>query len=372
MMYVFAAVWTVDTKIDAKGRKENQLRNLSPRQRYATLERAVNDAWYGLLGERLDLGPVMLREGADWLYLFVAPEYTFAASDSAHAIPQMEKEQVVGCLKELSLRTPNLVLVPGTIAWKKPVVRTGAQVYKRGTMTPKQKGRDEKFFERIRSSYEAELKLVPHKLDQFIKGKIQQDESSRERFESGEYRKIMGESFAQEVVGTYDDRRLKMVANLEKAKELCSIARNTAYGFYKGKEVARYHKRGDYFEVLHSESDGGFVIYEPGGGPEGPGDRFQVENVRFGIEVCLDHQIGFLSQGKGEFPHIQIIMSAETPLVNEHTYVVDGGYIVHASSNWDFAGMSQKVSGHVAPMKMKYKSTSIGELRLATLPVEVA
>jgi hypothetical protein len=57
---------------------------------------------------RLSLETIVANDG-DWLYLFVAPEYYFAASDSAHAIPQDENEHLVGSLRALSMRHPTLV-----------------------------------------------------------------------------------------------------------------------------------------------------------------------------------------------------------------------------------------------------------------------
>jgi hypothetical protein len=49
-----------------------------------------------------------------------------------------------------------------------------------------------------------------------------------------------------------------------------------------------------------------------------------------------------LSQTGGWYPDVQIIMSADAPLVRDHGFVIDGGYIVHASSNPAYTGVSRK------------------------------
>jgi hypothetical protein len=166
-------------------------------------------------------------------------------------------------------------------------------------------------------------------------------------------------------------RSATMLKNLQTAQEKCFIARNTAYGFYGGKEVARYHKRGEYMEVFPSESDGGYVIYEPGGGPEGAGDRFVVEDVKFGIEVCIDHQLGFLSTSAGDVPDVHVIMSADTPLVTEHKLVADDGYVIHASSNPAYTGVWWHHNGKLAEVKTTNEDAAVGRLRYATLELQV-
>ena len=331
----------------------------------------VAEAWNRSFDARRSVRRELEALGADWLYLFVAPEYYFAASDSAHAIPQTQKDQIVGFLRALSSEHPTLVLVPGTIAWKKPVLRSGPKAYKKGTMIPKERGRYEKFLERITSARDAELDLVSHAVDRDVNERVARagtDLGAIRRIRT-DYRQIATQNLAGTVTDTYD-RRLRMGAKLKENADRCSIARNTAYGFYNGREVARYHKRSDYMEVFPSESDGGFVIYEPGGGPEGPGSHFEVESVRFGVEVCLDHQIGFLSQSGGWYPDIQIIMSADTPLVHEHSFTVEGGYVVHASSNPDYTGVSRKVNGLITPVATVDERTYLGELRYAVLQLE--
>jgi hypothetical protein len=363
--YLFTALWDVDTKIEHGGRTKNEVRHLDPMGRYRTLATVLQKAWRKMLGIQLDRGREILSSGADWLYLFVAPEYLFAASDKAHAVPQDTKETIVQSLMALSGHYPNLILVPGTIAWKKPVIRSKEKLYK--------KTRLEKYLERVQAAEKADIAAVHRDTDRKIKQRIAQNLEDKEqvtRLQSEEYRSMLLEAPLADVTRA-KQRYGTMVKNLETAKEKCFIARNTAYGFHRGREVARYHKRGEYMEVFKTESEDGYVIYEPGGGPEGAGDRFAVESVKFGIEVCLDHQLGFLSTSSGATPDVHIIMSADTPLVSEHKLVANGGYVVHASSNPDYTGVWRNYGGKLAEEKTIEEDAGVGRLRYATLELQI-
>jgi hypothetical protein len=318
-----------------------------------------------MLETRLSIGRKMIAIGADWLYLFVAPEYLFAASDAAHAVPQDTKVTIVQSLMALSGRYPNLLLVPGTIAWKKPVVRSKEKMYK--------KSRLEKYKERVEAAEKADIAAAERDFERKNRQRILDSAGDHERIaylQSSGYRQIMLEGPVGDAMRA-KQRSATMLENYQTAKEKCFIARNTAYGFYAGREVARYHKRGEYMEVFKDESDGGYVIYEPGGGPEGAGDRFEVENVKFGIEVCLDHQLGFLAASAGAIPDVHIIMSADTPLVSEHKMVADGGYVVHASSNPDYTGVWRNDSGELKQVATIDEDTTVGRLRYAKLELEI-
>ena len=370
---IYTALWNVDTKIAERGRPANALRNFTPMGRYNLLDYVVREAWLDMVERRMANFETMLAQHIDWLYLFVAPEYYFAASDSAHAIPQNAKQTIVGMLQVLSGRFSNLVLVPGTIAWKKPVLRRGPEVFQRNTTNLKERGRMEKFLERSKTAIDDHAALIPHAVDLWIADRVRDadgDRSEIRRLQGPDYRRVRTQILEDEL----DLRRQatsRMITNLQQQQDRCYIARNTAYAFRAGREVARYHKRGDYFEVFPSESDNGYVIYEPGGGPEGPGDRFTVESVKFGVEVCLDHQLGFLSQHGGYYPDVQVIMSAAAQFIPDHAFVTHGGYIVHASSESDNTAIYFNDRGRIRNVATTNVPTLVGELRYATLELEV-
>lgn len=374
-VYVWTALWNIDTKIDHRGRvrNENQLRGYTPLDRYNLLAGVVEEAWTAMARDLFDRADTI--GDSTFLFLFVAPEYYFSVSDRAHAMEQAEKDRIVGFLKALSSQYPSLVLVPGTIAWKKPLNRSEAQKYKKGTTIEKDESRMQKFMKRIDAAANTEIELAPNAASRMIADQIKRaggDHEAVARFSSMEYRQVITRQLVDAARDKQKATKTKMVTNVMENAARCSVARNTAYGFYEGKEVARYHKRGDYFEVLHTESDDGYVIYEPGGGPEGAGDRFHVQNVWFGVEVCLDHQMGFLSQTGGVRPDVHIIMSADIEFVKEHAFVPTGGYIVHASSNAACTSVYHNDNGVIKEVKTTSADTKVGNLHYTTLTFEVA
>jgi hypothetical protein len=69
--------------------------------------------------------------------LFVAPEYLLAAPSptGSHGIgtqrhmSEAEKEQRLQMLQEISRPCKGMIMIPGTIAWQKPFIRTGAKQF---------------------------------------------------------------------------------------------------------------------------------------------------------------------------------------------------------------------------------------------------
>jgi hypothetical protein len=370
--YIYTALWNIDTQISRGGRRVDPFAGLNTLGRYRLLHYVVNDAWTELYRRRVQDDDEIDQNNADWLYLFVAPEYYFAASDTAHAIPQAEKEAVVGFVRGLSGTQPTLVLCPGTIAWKKPLVRRGGYRYNSQTGQLKTTSRGDKLIARNQASGKAQKDLFQNRIESQIRQDIRNAPSPQMAtyYASAQHRESVRQAAVRQSMRPIYNAS-DMVRLREENPDRVQIARNTAYGFYEGREVARYHKRSDFFEVLESESDGGFVIFEPGGGPEGAGSRFEVEHVKFAIEVCLDHQIGFLSQEGGWYPHVQIIMSAAAQTIPEHAFIMDDGYIVHASSDADSTGFYRKRHGRLLRILPQPVPTISGDLYFERLDVTV-
>jgi hypothetical protein len=68
---------------------------------------------------------------------------------------------------------------------------------------------------------------------------------------------------------------------------------------------------------------------------------------------------------------VQIIVSADIQFIQDHSFVVDGGYIVHASSNRDCTAVYQNKRGRITAVDTTDEQTLVGELRYATLELEV-
>jgi hypothetical protein len=53
----------------------------------------------------------------------------------ARSLEQDEKDVIVAGLRKISADFPGIVIVPGSIAWRKPLVRTGAAMFVRDEVT---------------------------------------------------------------------------------------------------------------------------------------------------------------------------------------------------------------------------------------------
>src|SRR5688572_970104 len=149
MPELMAAVWTIDTHKVAG----------SPDARMTQLIQAVETAWAmmteasGDTGRREAAVPSDTASSASGKatfhratnrnlgYLFVAPEYLFTAKrtssiqrENSHFMDEQSKEGIRAELVTLSLRFPDLLLIPGSIGWYKTSQRAGlTQLRKRWT-----------------------------------------------------------------------------------------------------------------------------------------------------------------------------------------------------------------------------------------------
>ena len=376
-VYVWTALWNIDTYIPRTGfNPTHQLADLNTLQRYQLMERTVEQAFMKL-GKSLVQSSNQLGLNDIWVFLFVAPEYYFSRSDRAHAIDEDEKRNVVGRLATLSGKYTRLILVPGSIAWKKPAVRPQSELRKLDKRTGKRTGPEKtrtrlsKFNAQVDWSVSNEIALIEHKVQRHVEEMVKADPLRRSVYESDNYRMKYYTELIDKAKKRRKDEMTTMSTNLMTAQERCFIARNTAYAFYEGSEVARYHKRGNFYEVRDDESDGGYVMFEPGGGPDGNGDQFEVEGVKFGIEICLDHNIGFLSQTSQSRPDVHIIMSAAVKVVEQHVHVEKDCFMVHASSEKKYTGGWYNSGYKVEQQPMEEEPAERGSLFYGILPFKV-
>lgn len=135
-VYLWTTVWSLDTCVRESG-KPNAFRwggANDPQNRAGYLELTVQKAWDYYLDSRQTRSPT-IEPDAICAFLFVAPEYYFARSSGMHAISELEKRQLVGRLAAFTSDYPRLILVPGTIAWRKPIHRPQSQMRKRDPIT---------------------------------------------------------------------------------------------------------------------------------------------------------------------------------------------------------------------------------------------
>jgi hypothetical protein len=118
------------------------------------------------------------------------------------------------------------------------------------------------------------------------------------------------------------------------------MARNTAYVLLDGRVLCKYHKQGDFHEVLVGTD----TVHIPGRlagrfpvQPTSPAQR----PITFGIEICLDH-VGHAVEKDIKYMgkvDVHIITSAQVSTEAAQVATTDAGYVVHASSNQAYSGV---------------------------------
>lgn len=249
--------------------------------------------------------------------LFVAPEYYFANQRSLNDrfFQHGVKRWIMSALSAVAEDFPRLLIIPGTVLWTKQVSR-GQNDAKSAERVEKVKGRYDAVSglldprrQHIQNVHGAEFGNTKWFIDAQSNepgwthhGQFEREEN-RPRYENSTH---MPSYYLDSVGGTL-------------------IAQNTAY-VAKGATILKYHKVGNSAEV-----DGEFddVVFAPGS----IAGTFKMGDVRYGLEVCMDHWLGVLS-GSGAAPvHVQIITSSSTPNRDFHYHVRAGGLLVHSSTD---------------------------------------
>ncbi len=312
---VHSIIWSIDTEILADGNAANAVAKMSLFDRLGLLGKVAAEA-YAIGTKKWRSGPD--KDRLQLMYvLFTAPEYLFAYSDRQHLISEEDKQGLVRSLQVLSGEFPLMIMVPGSIAWKKPMLRSDRS------------SRFDKFARRMEIDTRAQM----HQAPDFVHRSINKMPAGPQKLKEFEEREE-AVSHRQRVVQALTKRALTQVQkNIEEDPDRCQLARNTAYAFHGGREIGRYHKRANFHEVFKDESDEGFVVFMPGGDGGNHNDRFQVGDLRFGMEICADHDIGYLGASPGPAPHIQVLLSAKVQFEPTHLAVQPAGYLVHACSD---------------------------------------
>ncbi|OEZ63805.1 hypothetical protein [Duganella sp. HH105] len=340
---LIAAVWSVDTK---------HIQDIPLATRMNELREAVGRADEAVMRIVRETGASL---GDTPLGVFVAPEYMFAhqigrgdhnTGDRRH-ISEADKSVLLGELTALSTAYPRLLLIPGTIAWRKTFDRVGAKQTSTKTGLPKAVSRQDKAVAALQT-YANHMQFA---MDERLAGR----------------RRSLG--------GTAHNAptTAEKVAEVTAAAAIY-MARNTAYVLLNGAVVLKYNKRGDYHEVVQADHA---TIHIPGSQM----GRFEVQPVQsvlqpgvpqprpitFGLEVCLDHACGTarrdLAAHAGGEVDIHIVSSALVSIGNERLVCKPGGYLIHACSHRPWSKVMRKNGG----VKGFFKSFSTPDAQAATV-----
>lgn len=336
--------------------------------RLLALQTALDRVEDKIAAAKLDtLGPIKA--------IFVAPEYYFssryAGASSAGSRPRSldlnERDEVLDQLTSLSRAHRRILMVPGTIAWQRSLnelkLRNTMEFYERraafSTLSESEQTAEilKNWF---RLSGGETLYFVTEALEKqklgsskkFVRLRAEELDAIRTKTPVL-YDRMRQRALMARQMGT------GALARLERpVKNYTRAMANAAYGFLNGTVQFRYRKQANFNEEIGDNQ----LIFVPGGRN---GVR-EVEGVRFGIEVCLDHAIGMLGrQVRPDRPmDVHLILSDFVKLKPDTlTALRDGGWVVHASTAADQNGVWRKTaSGLVA-------APSLGEDKVGGGPV---
>lgn len=335
------ATWTADTYTSDQT-MSNAFTGKDISYRLQMLESAVTQAntWFDQQwknsGDFLDTS----------LNVFVGPEYLFARAPNAHSMELREMLAVEAKAKALS---KGILLIPGTVSWKKQMNRQkddfGAfDVDKGFTRLAKrnvpQKTRWEKAYERLDKDHAVQMQIY-------------QNDVGRRTEATLAYKKKKEALFFDEFL----------------SPDTAWVNRNTAFVYHDGTRLLKYHKRGDFSEVLAADASGGQTVVFVPGDADG---FFTIPGLGLdcGIEVCLDHAMGYLTNtARGRTPHLHFISSAWVEHEPAKAVVKPNGYIVHASSDSARTGVFNHQFNAVNHAHQE--SATTGTLRYYTVSIDV-
>lgn len=247
--------------------------------------------------------------------VFLAPEYFFSEQGAKRApLDELDYYRLEQKLCALSKKYPSILIVPGTIFYKKNLIRPADTLakYKFNEKT----GRRE--LEKTSSS----------------------DRRARIGFEllaaAKNTKQVLGETAV--LVGDIRPATSHLVpSHLDLAKPLLDktknpvIVRNAAYLFLNGRRYAKYDKQTDFKEALSNNPDD--LMFIPGTKDQCP----DVLGYKCGMEICYDHANGVLQKRAPVGLHFHFVVSDWAKIDRSHMAMAKGGYFFHASTNYDWA-----------------------------------
>lgn len=123
---IFAGTWHIQT--NAKLRTDDVTGVMTFNDKLTTMSAVVSDFYsqakqYAKVASAGSAGgsrkAVTTTAPATPLYIFIAPEYYFKKAIGERCVTKVERDQFLATMSQLAANKPHLLLVPGTITWKK-------------------------------------------------------------------------------------------------------------------------------------------------------------------------------------------------------------------------------------------------------------
>lgn len=276
--------------------------------------------------------------------IFTAPEYFFSnrydgsvrektGQRHGRGVRENHHRRVLEGLKAISIQYPRLLIVPGTISWLKPInvaeVEQALNYHKRGVgrfVTTAE-------MEAFAIKYAGVQSGTGVTVDVWRPGVVGLVPVTKADLLTWKTRNPLRYDAVMDWTLTWlhpfdlkgQEAAITKVRNGAAKFQM----QNTAYMLLHGQVVYAYHKHGNFGELEHSDAD---VVFLPGINS----GRVELEGVEFGIEICLDHNVGAarrLHRAKRAKPDVQIILSDYVDNAAANVIVKPGGYVVHASTH---------------------------------------
>jgi hypothetical protein len=224
------------------------------------------------------------------LFIFAAPEYYFKKSNGERCLSRDERDRFVNEMSKLSATRPRLLIVPGTIIWKKPMN------------------------EKARSK--AQMRILARE-KQIRESSADAPEVMEKRLEK------------------MNSKRTALTWPSGSQDAVQFLAYNTAYLFYEG-TTFKYHKMTDYVELTEDDARTE-TLFIPGR----VRGVFSIAGLKIGVEICGDHKTGMLDQ----LVDIHLMVSASTNKIDAHVWARDGGLFFNAADQYSEAFQVRRAGG---------------------------
>ena len=257
--------------------------------------------------------------------IFIAPENLFCRpltedrgfryGDTRH-LNETQKNEILRDLKVLSKKYPKMLIIPGSISWKKPITRP--------------LGTDRPWWKQLATDNPFAALAVPEPSRR--EKSISRVRANRRTLGIGRDEPLsVALGFVNESTPASTPR--EKVTHLESATD---IAKNTSYVVFNGELLVKYNKSSDFHEVL----DGPGTVFIPGA----VAARFKCDGMFFGLDICMDNNYASLQEDASTVD-IHILISAATEGEPKNANLKSGGWFIHCSSNtlyYEFSQLSQR------------------------------
>lgn len=273
--------------------------------------------------------------------ILLAPEYYLSRAVKNKIISDDEKQCYEKQIVMLSMKYPNILIIPGTIA-SEYFLNTG--FYKEiSELSGDQKSQIK---EKYTKCYDSRgiLQQNTNKLNQldcnpaYRKNKLEMhfkqlqnknDENFKKRYYAHPF--VKNRQIEESSIDVY--KKFPFENHTKK------MTKNSVYIYLNGERLHKY-KKTRHFKEEDNRDEQFFVPGDPikSKFTFNVIDHYQIKPITMGIEVCFDHNQGMGKSTWQEGVDLQIIMSDAVPSSLDNFKIKDGGYVIHASTNGKYAG----------------------------------